>query len=199
MSALSISNIPIRQDNQERYLLNDLHKAAGNENKHRPSEWLRNKQTVELIQEIEKAGIPAIQSKQQLGTYAVKELVYAYAMWVSPIFHLHVIRAYDALATVQPPTNVPLGDYTDLQAKHDNMQAELLELYRFKIATLESQLKKPQRNPNTPLTADEKAEILRLHGLGFSRSEIVEKTGRSDTSVYFVIRNASADGQGGAK
>ena len=61
--ALSISNIPIRQDEVGRYCLNDLHKAAGSDAKHKPSEWLRNKQSVELVVEIEKAGIPAIQSK----------------------------------------------------------------------------------------------------------------------------------------
>lgn len=111
MSALVIANTQIRQDAAGRYCLNDLHQASGSANRHRPSLWLQNKQAQDLIAEIEaevpaaEAGIPATVAVATVndgfakGTYAAKELVYAYAMWISAAFHLHVIRAYDALVS----------------------------------------------------------------------------------------------------
>ena len=90
---ISVANVAIRQfDNL--YSLNDLHKAAGGENRHKPSLWANNNQTIDLIAEIEKAGIPAIQKKQGLGTFVCKELVVHYGMWISPVFSLKVIRAF---------------------------------------------------------------------------------------------------------
>lgn len=103
--SLTVSNINVRQDSEGRFRINDFHKAAGGENRHRPSIWLNNKQTKELIEEIElEAGITALDSIKggaHSGTYVCKELVYAYAMWISPKFHLQVIRAYDALVAGQ--------------------------------------------------------------------------------------------------
>jgi len=109
--ALNISNTPIRQDLEGRYCLNDLHKASGGELKHRPGLWMENQQTKDLVMELEKdeAGIPAskisaisiLRGRGIQGTYAVKELVYAYAMWISPAFTLKVIHAYDSLVSVQ--------------------------------------------------------------------------------------------------
>jgi hypothetical protein len=94
---LTIANTGIRTDAEGRFSLNDLHKASGNVPSQKPSEWASNKQTQDLIAEIEKAGIPAITSRQKVGSFACKELVYAYAMWISPKFHLQVIRAYDEM------------------------------------------------------------------------------------------------------
>lgn len=90
---ISVANVSVRQfDNL--YSLNDLHKASGGEARHKPSNWLQNKQTADLIAEIEIAGITAIQKKQGLGTFVSKELVVHYGMWISPAFSLKVIRAF---------------------------------------------------------------------------------------------------------
>ncbi|WP_205957953.1 KilA-N domain-containing protein [Pseudoxanthomonas winnipegensis] len=112
MSALVIANTQIRQDGVGRYCLNDLHQASGGALKHQPFRFTRTQQAQDLVAEIEKDGegltisgeAPLIQVNDGFGngTYAVKELVYAYAMWISAAFHLHVIRAYDALVREAP-------------------------------------------------------------------------------------------------
>jgi hypothetical protein len=104
MQMMKIDNLKIKTDAEGRYCLNDLHKAAGKEPKHQPRYWLANIQTQHLIAEIgSDSGIPlsVIKGGEGQGTYVCKELVYAYAMWISAPFHLKVIRAYDALVNNQ--------------------------------------------------------------------------------------------------
>lgn len=119
MTSLTIADTAIRQDAAGRYSLNDLHRAAGGANRHRPSLWVENQQTRQLADEIEgEAGIPALVSIHggaAPGTYAARELVYAYAMWISPAFHLRVIRAYDALVTQQTDPLAVLNDPATLR------------------------------------------------------------------------------------
>lgn len=95
-----IDSITIKQDAEGRYCLNDLHRAAGDLARHAPALWER--QATDLIIELEKGTKPYVIVKtrgRNGGTYVAKELVYAYATWISPVFHLKVIRAYDRLAT----------------------------------------------------------------------------------------------------
>jgi hypothetical protein len=123
-----IANTTIHQDPGGRYRLNDLHKAAGHAAKHKPSEWLRSKQIQELVVEIAKAGIPALLSVKGgnvPGTYGCRELVYAYAMWISPLFHLKVIRTYDALVTAPQPVEAKsLACQTPAQYEADRARIE---------------------------------------------------------------------------
>lgn len=102
MSNIIIANQVIRQDENGLYCLNDLHRASGGIAKHKPSNWSRLAETVELIDEVKQVSDLSLAISVEhggigRGTYVCKELVYAYAMWISPKFHLHVIRTFDAV------------------------------------------------------------------------------------------------------
>ncbi len=119
MNTMSIADVGIRQDEAGRFSLNDLHRAAGGENRHRPSLWVDNRQTRDLVEQLEsEAGIPALVTAHgggAPGTYAARELVYAYAMWISPAFQLQVIRAYDAIVAQRAPAPDALQDPATLR------------------------------------------------------------------------------------
>ena len=102
---ISIDGDVIRRDQYGRYCLNDLHKASGGDVKNKPSNFLQNDKTQELVAELIDAGNPssvniepvsAIRGGPEQGTYVVKQIVYAYAMWISAKFHLKVINTFDA-------------------------------------------------------------------------------------------------------
>jgi phage antirepressor YoqD-like protein len=103
VGGINIGETHIRQDEEGRYCLNDLHRAAGGMSKDRPSFFLRTNQARELVREIQcanphSAPTMTLNGGTSPGTFVCKELVYAYAMWISPQFNLKVIRAFDALA-----------------------------------------------------------------------------------------------------
>lgn len=111
MSNLTILKTSIRQSDNL-YSLNDLHVASGSENRHKPSLFMSNQQTKDLIAEIDNssdAGNPASvkivrggRNPEFQGTWVCEELVLSYAMWISPKFHLIVLRAFLAMHRNQP-------------------------------------------------------------------------------------------------
>ena len=107
MSNLSILNTSIRT-HENLFSLNDLHKASGGVEKHRPSLFIRLDATQDLISEIQKEVkstdliFKTTGGRGLRGTYACEELVLSYAMWISPKFHLIVLRAFLAMHRNQP-------------------------------------------------------------------------------------------------
>tara|TARA_R110000751_G_scaffold171924_2_gene278401 strand:- start:2449 stop:2973 length:525 start_codon:yes stop_codon:yes gene_type:complete len=110
MLTISNSNIGMKDG---LYSLNDLHRASGSNKKHQASNFMRLEATKGLIYEIERSsdvsnGTNSVAYKviqggesQQQGTFVCRELVYSYAMWISPRFQLMVIRAFDSIANQQ--------------------------------------------------------------------------------------------------
>lgn len=101
-----VDGINVRRDIAGRYCLNDLHQAAGGEEKHKPPYWIRNAQTEQLITELQICDsapepVNVLRGGIEQGTYVCKELVYSYAMWISPAFNLKVIRTFDTVAGQQ--------------------------------------------------------------------------------------------------
>jgi len=186
--ALTIANTPIRQDLDGRYCLNDLHESSGGHQKHRPKYWLQNQQTKDLVAEIEIGGISPIQAKQGFGTYVVKELVYSYAMWISPAFSLQVIRAYDALVT----GNTSTRDYEALQHKY-------ITLLEQDNARLKSTFSAPgvAFGQHRGWTAAQDAELLALKAEGLGYTAIGVRVGRSRENCRYRYNNLIAK-QGGA-
>ena len=122
MTNLVISETFIRQDDDGRYSLNDLHRASGGDPNHRPRQFLRNKQTKALMNEMGGAQICAsVITGDGGGTYVAKELVYAYAMWISAAFALKVIRTYDSHVQEQ------LDRLNSLSMRRARAELELLE------------------------------------------------------------------------
>lgn len=103
MNNLIVAGSAVRINKNDLYSLNDLHKAAGAKEKDQPALWLRLDGTKALIDELSNStqmqdkDIAQSSAGRYGGTHVCKQLVYAYAMWINPKFHIHVIEAYDDL------------------------------------------------------------------------------------------------------
>ncbi|WP_421412605.1 KilA-N domain-containing protein [Serratia plymuthica] len=132
-----IENTTIRQDAAGRYCLNDLHRAAGGEERHKPKYWYATQQTKELVCLLTEGGIPPSLENQPInvirggleqGSYACKELVYSYAMWISAAFNLKVIRTFDAIQNPSALTELEMIARMATSAAQQQRQMNALQL-----------------------------------------------------------------------
>nr|WP_320077532.1 KilA-N domain-containing protein [Acinetobacter shaoyimingii] len=172
--SIVIDGAVIHQDQYGRFCLNDLHKASGSAQKDQPRYFLENKQTQALIQALIDSGIPLspveiIKGGTNQGTYVVKQIVYAYAMWISANFHLKVINTFDALVT-QKPAELSRMDLIQLalQAEEEN------QVLRSQVAILEPKAK----------GLDRIADCANV--LGIRESAKVLKIGQNQLTQYLI-------------
>ena len=152
MSNLTILKTAIRTF-ENLYSLNDLHIASGAEAKHQPSLFVRLDTTQELISEIQKETdkgniLQSFRSGVNRGTYACEELVIAYAMWISPKFHLIVLRAFLAMHKAESQNANQIQPLVERKYTFEFTEYELEQLVwlwcsHSQMNTLLGQLEKP--------------------------------------------------------
>ncbi|HDR1343609.1 KilA-N domain-containing protein [Pasteurella multocida] len=150
MKNLTILNTSVRSLDSL-YCLNDLHFASGNDPKHRPSLFIRLETTKELTGEIAKEVrstdliFKTLRGRNIQGTWACEELVLAYAMWISPKFHLIVLRAFLAMHRGEvkpqqlalPEPNYNMSNIT----QSEEVLALLIQMYSYLFQAHEMQEK----------------------------------------------------------
>lgn len=122
MSNLTILKTSIRTY-ENLYSLTDLHIVSGSEKRHQPSNFIRLDTTQELVSEIQKED-PTTQPLKTLrgtqgGTYACEELALAYAMWISPKFHLVVLRAFLAMHKGELQNSAQIVPLAEIEADEE--------------------------------------------------------------------------------
>lgn len=123
-----VAGVSIPVDEFGRYNLNALHKAAGSNPAKKPSQWLRNVATKELIQAAEQgvnphlasgAGvIESVHGGLEPGTFAHEVLAVSYAGWISPAFQLQVNSVFLAyhkglISEPKQPEPIRQASYAD--------------------------------------------------------------------------------------
>lgn len=100
---MQIANTEVFVNENGLYSLMDLHKSSGLGKNYIPSQFLRNKQTMSLISALESEHgkentMQARHGGASAGYCACKELVVAYAMWLSPEFYSKVVKTFIHIA-----------------------------------------------------------------------------------------------------
>jgi hypothetical protein len=117
---LVINDTEITTDEEGRYSLNDLHRAAGGLLKDKPAKFMRTdsfNNVVDILKGQNRTFNPIVkkQGRYNGGTWVCKELVYKYAMWVNAEFEVKVIQTFDEImnSVNAPCTMQALNELTE--------------------------------------------------------------------------------------
>lgn len=107
MNVMKFDEVAIRTDADGLYRLNDLHKAAGGEARHRPSLWMENRQAIDLINKFShlRKSVKTQKGGAKSGVYAAAPILAAYASWLGGSAAASVLRhiAIDHIESVSAP------------------------------------------------------------------------------------------------
>lgn len=129
MNSLMINNVKITTDDESRYSLNDLHKAAGGNQKHKPSQFLKLDSVIAVAGILSGSDnhfkpISKIRGRYNGGTWVCKELVYKYAMWINPEFEVKVIQTFDSIInSINAPATMEALNELTLKIESDKAVA----------------------------------------------------------------------------
>jgi hypothetical protein len=188
LSPLHIADVQVRQDEDGRYLINDMHSAAvalgANPRSSEPGKFFRSPQTQALIAKLQSehdrqqttpnwgsfettpnprslAPVKKYEGRNG-GSYVVVELAVAYAAFINVDFHLKVLRTF--VAASQP---VPAAELRMLKRERD--------MYKDGVQVLSDMLQEYQRaeferHPRWVAIAD-------LRKIGYSNGQIARAFG----------------------
>lgn len=101
MENLVLNSVEVKIDEHGRYSLTDLWKASGLGDEKKPAQFLKSDGVKRLIEKLKVTNStfePMVKTRGRYdgGTWAVKHLVYKYAMWVDVDFEIKVIDVFDS-------------------------------------------------------------------------------------------------------
>lgn len=155
MDSLVLNGTEIRVDEHGRYCLTDLWKAGGSVPKDKPSQFTKQDSCKNLVNYLNERNrsfksLLTTRGKYTGGTWALKHVVYAYAMWISPKFQVKVIDVFDSASSGNGDKAVAIAQGNEelkaLVDKRDNLiYTALTQSERDEIERLTSEISKHVR------------------------------------------------------
>ncbi|WP_420588252.1 KilA-N domain-containing protein [Bacterioplanoides sp.] len=98
MKSLMLCGHSVRVDDQGLINLNDMHEASGSRRAKEPSKFMRMKDTVEYVSELNTHNLGHFRSQRgrRGGTWVCKYIAYKYGSWIDKKFEVGVMKVLDA-------------------------------------------------------------------------------------------------------